>query len=380
METTVLLTGANGFLGSHLVPVLVRQNCRVLCPVRPQRGKSPEDRLRRAIAAACPDDNAAAVLAQVETVAGDFTQERFGLADGAYEALLARTDHIIHCAAMTTFSPNEETAQWKVNVAGTENMLRVACDRRPGDGLHYISTAYVSGDRTGTVYETELDQGQNFYNGYERSKFQAEKLVEQYRHEQGLPVTVYRPSVIVGDSESGRTVLFNGMYLFLRFLQSMRQAFSEKRDGRVVVPMRGLGNPDATKNYVHIDYVVDMVRTIFFRPETHGRTYHITHDAPARLDLLREVIEDVLGICGTSFVPQEEFERQPPDEYEQLLQEQTRMYTPYLLTEPVFDKSELGKIISADQVPVCPPMDRQAIQTLFSYAVESRWGRKKRDS
>ncbi len=376
MTETILVTGANGFLGSFLVPLFVKQGYKALCLVRPGRSNTAQERLSEAIRSACNGSAVEDVLAEVEAIEGDFSKENLGLAPADYRRLAGRVDHIFHCAAMTTFSPNQEADQWQVNVVGTENILKLACECCPDDGLHYVSTAYVAGDRTGTVYESELDTGQSFFNGYERSKFKAEKLVQHYRTEHGLPVTVYRPSVIVGESTTGRTVLFNAMYLFLRFFQTVRQAFTETRNGKTVVPVRKVGNPDVTKNYVHIDYVVDMIMTVFLHPEAHGRTYHLTHDNPPTLDLLRQALEEILDITDTRFVSQEEFDRQPPSEYEKLLQDQTVMYHPYLLSEPVFDKQAIRQALPTERIPDCPPMDKPALLSLFSYAVDSRWGRK----
>ena len=93
--------------------------------------------------------------------------------------------------------------------------------------------------------------------------------------------------------------------------------------------------------------------------------------------MLREAIENVLGITGAMFVDEEAFEAQPATELEEFLREQVVVYTPYLLSEPAFDKSNLNSLVNGDQSLECPIMDVPALEKLFSYAVDSKWGRKK---
>ena len=92
------------------------------------------------------------------------------------------------------------------------------------DRLNYVSTAYVAGDRTGVVYEHELDLGQGFKNHYESTKFQAEVWVRSLIDR--IPTTIFRPAIVVGDSRTGETQKFDGPYYVLRFIA----ATGEPRD------------------------------------------------------------------------------------------------------------------------------------------------------
>jgi nucleoside-diphosphate-sugar epimerase len=310
-------------------------------------------------------------------VEGELDKPHFGMSRTDYDRLAGDIDCVLHCAAMTTFDPAHAPRQWKVNVDGTEQVTRLAFDCKPSYGYHYISTAYVAGDRKDVAYENELDCGQGFFNGYESSKFEAEKIIGRYR-DQGLATTMYRPSIIVGDSSSGHTVLFNGMYMFVRFFDAARCTFEEKDSrGRLIIPVRCLGDPAVTKNFVHIDYVVATAMAVFNNPAAHGGTYHITHEQPPTLDLMRDVIEEVLGVCGSQFVAKSVFEKQPPTELETYLMDQCAFYIPYLFSEPLFDRSAIKKILPAEKIPPCPAMDKPALLKLFSYALESKWGRRK---
>jgi nucleoside-diphosphate-sugar epimerase len=167
------------------------------------------------------------------------------------------------------------------------------------------------------------------------------------------------------------------MYLFMRFLQAAKQSFQEiDEQGRVKIPIRIVGSPGATKNFVHIDYVVKMMKTILTHPETHGKTFHITHSNPPTLSSIQTVIEDLLGVTGTRLVDEESFLKQPPTELEDLLSQQLSFYAPYLLKEPVFDNGSIKSSLPQSGRPECPPMDHEALEKLFSYAIDSKWGRK----
>lgn len=379
MNKTILLTGATGFLGSHLIPELTRHNFKVICLIRPQKNKAPSVRLQEIAAGICSgQEQAEDILTRIDIAEGDLSQHNLGLSEQAYRTLQDSVDHIFHCAAMTSFSPALAEEQWKVNVEGTDNLVRFALGSRAMREFHYISTAYVAGDRTDLVCEQELDKGQGFFNGYEKSKFFAEKMLHQYIHDTDLKVTFYRPSIIVGDSQSGRTVLFNGMYLFMRFFDvAKRSQRVMENKGRKIVPVRCIGNPDCTKNFVHIDYVVKTIAALFQTPAAHGNTYHITHHAPPTMELLRQCIEHILDITGIELVDAASFAKQPANELEMVFQDQIKLYAPYLLSEPPFEKSAVTKVLPPDRIPACEPMDREAVEKLFRYALESRWGRKK---
>ncbi|MCX8043165.1 MAG: SDR family oxidoreductase [Desulfobacterota bacterium] len=378
MGKQLLLTGATGFLGSHMIPELVRQGWQVTCLARSQKKMSAIDRIRSLIEFVCAPQEVQDVMAQVTVAEGDVAHPQLGMDDTAYRKLQRSVDCIFHCAAMTTFDPAQAQRQWVVNVEGTEHMVRFALGTPAAEQFHYVSTAYVAGDRTDLVREEELDKGQGFLNGYEKSKFFAEKMLRQYVQEQGLRVTFYRPSIIVGDSQSGKTILFNGMYLFMRFFEVAKHSQRVmEQNGKVIIPVRCLGNPACTKNFVHIDYVVKTIGALFRTPAAHGGTYHITHDNPPTMEMLRQCIEQVLDISGISLVDASSFEREPPNELELVFQDQIKPYAAYLMTEPRFERRAITAVLPPQDIPPCSPMDKPAVEKLFHYALQSRWGRKK---
>jgi len=161
-----------------------------------------------------------------------------------------------------------------VNVDGTRNVLDFAeqCDGL--ERLHYVSTCYVSGRYTGIFSEADLDKGQSFNNFYEETKFLAECLVRE-RSSRGLPTTVYRPSIVVGDSTTGATQKLDGPYFFLRWL--IRQP------KYAILPV--IADPTLFRfNVVPRDFVVNAIAYLSQRGDTVGRTYQLSDHAPPTCD------------------------------------------------------------------------------------------------
>jgi nucleoside-diphosphate-sugar epimerase len=204
---------------------------------------------------------------RVEAIAADVTDPGFGLPADRLVQLARRVSRIVHCAASVSFTLPLAQAR-AINVGGTLRMLDFAELASANGGLEryaHISTAYVAGTHTGRFAERDLDVGQRFNNSYEQSKFEAEQLV---RARSGLPFTILRPSIVVGDRHSGWTAAFNVLYWPLRAFA--RGLFTE-------VP----AVPSAPVDVVSIDYVADAVLALCDSPAGVGETYHITAGAQA---------------------------------------------------------------------------------------------------
>jgi thioester reductase-like protein len=155
--------------------------------------------------------------------------------------------------------------------------------------FHYVSTCYVSGRHPGLFRETDLDVGQRFNNYYEETKFLAEALV-QARMSGGLPATIYRPAIVVGDSRTGATQKYDGPYPVIRLL--LRQA-------RIaIVPV--VGDPDATRvNLVPSDFVLGAIDYLSQRPDAAGKVYQLADPHPLTAS---ELLDAVAGVTGQNLV------------------------------------------------------------------------------
>ena len=253
----VLLTGATGFLGREILARLLEGGeCEVYTLVRAQDQAQAEARLRETISSLSGEIDPWS--SRAIAVPADLCAPDLGLTDTQREWLALRVAHVIHAAASVSFElglPESRT----INVEGTRQVLDLAELAALRDGLEsftHISTAYVAGTHRGRFRGEDLDRGQDFRNAYERSKFEAEELV---RSRTDLPVQVLRPSIVVGDSQTGWTPAFNVIYWPLR-------AFA--RGAYPVLPTRR----SAAVDVVPVDYVADATIALAGRP---GTTYNL---------------------------------------------------------------------------------------------------------
>lgn len=255
-EDVFLLTGFTGFLGERLTAELLatRPEARILALVRPAS-------LDRARARA----HAFNVGARLELVAGDLTVDGLGV-DRA-EGMFGRIREIYHLAALYDLTCTAAAAEL-ANVHGTTNLLAFAA-RCPGlRRLHHVSTCYVAGDHQGRFGEGDLDLGQGFLNHYDRTKFQAERAVRQYRGPGAT--TIYRPAIVVGDSRTGALAKPDGPYLVMEAMCRLPRRFLFTRVGTGQCPV----------NLVPIDFVARALAHLAAVPETAGQCYQLADPDP----------------------------------------------------------------------------------------------------
>jgi thioester reductase-like protein len=255
----LFVTGFPGFIGKRLVrEVLARDpKAEVACLVEPRIAEAA-----RAAAAELSGGD------RVEVLPGDIGDRRLGLTDDDYERLASKTTAVFHLAAIYNLSVPLELAQ-RVNVEGTGNVIEF-CDRcKKLERHNYVSTAYVAGDRRGVVYEHELVLGQSFKNHYESTKFQAEVWVRDSMDR--VPTAIYRPAIVVGDSQTGETQKFDGPYFMLRAI-----AASVRRN----MPIAQYGRAAAPFNVVPVDFIVNGLLAGSKDEKAIGETFHLVDPEP----------------------------------------------------------------------------------------------------
>ncbi|AFM18063.1 non-ribosomal peptide synthase, dehydrogenase domain-containing protein [Mycolicibacterium chubuense NBB4] len=272
---TVLMTGFPGFLGSALLPgILERTQGAAICLVQ---SKFATDAQRRVTALCAADPS---LEGRIQLAEGDITRAGLGLGAG----VLDEVAEAWHLAAAYDLSVPRDVGV-RVNVDGTRNVLD-ALELCPGlTRLHYFSTCYVSGRYAGPFGEDDLEVGAPFNNYYEETKHLAEADVRS-RMSAGMPATIYRPSIVVGDSRTGETQKFDGPYFIIQWL--LRQP------RRAVLPVAG--DPTMTRvNVVPRDFVVDAVNYLSRQPVSKGRTYQLADPRPLTVDELIDVIARATG-------------------------------------------------------------------------------------
>jgi dephospho-CoA kinase len=204
---------------------------------------------------------------QAEVLVGDVCDMDLGLSSAEYHALSKELSWIHHLAGIYFMGVDEATAR-RVNVSGTRTMLELARDASRLERVVHWSTAMVSGDRKGTVYEEDLEAGQRFHNSHERTKYEAEKLVRAAMRQ--LPITVLRPSIIVGDSQTGEIDKLDGPYYLMVLIATNASGLR--------LPLLGRG--DAPLHLVPIDYVIEAAWHIGRHERSPGKTFHLVDPAP----------------------------------------------------------------------------------------------------
>src|SRR5262249_6449845 len=208
------------------------------------------------------------------------TTEGLGLAGGDAQSLKATLTGAHHLAAIYDLAVTRETGM-KINVEGTRNVVRFLGECPRLDRLHYVSTCYVSGTATGVFRESDLDVGQSFKNHYEETKFLAEVEVAK----SGLPATIYRPSIVVGDSRTGETAKFDGPYFTLTAMEK--------------VPSPGLfikiGSGRNPANVVPVDFVTEALARLSVAPGSRGLTYALADPAPLSTPEVARLFARALG-------------------------------------------------------------------------------------
>ena len=286
----VLLTGATGFVGMEvLARYLERTDRRVYALVRGADDCDAAARIARTLR--CLFGLGHPYAERVVPVRGDVTRRALGLGSEA-DALAEHVSEVVHCAATVSFGLSLRVSR-ATNVGGTERMLRFArlCQQRGGlRRFSHISTAYVAGEHAGCFSEDDLELGQRFRNPYEQSKFEAERIVGRWRSR--LPITVMRPSIVVGERDSGWTASFNVLYWPLR-------AFAH--GAYAALPARH----EAPVDVVPVDYVADAIFALSQAPETEGGTFHLTagRDTSSVGELV-ELASEFLAVGGLAWFTQ----------------------------------------------------------------------------
>jgi long-chain acyl-CoA synthetase len=282
---TVLLTGATGFLGTQIARYLLAdENVAILALVRDKSPHAALLRLRRNWWD-WPELISALNSRRVEVICGEIIQPNLGLTDKKYAELTQRVTHVIHTAADWRFLPLETLR--KTNVEGTRNLLEFAKtvnQHHRFERFSHVSTAYVAGGRMGIVPEDALTDAYGFFTNYERSKYEGELLVQAAQNE--FAVSVFRPSMIVGDSETGAIKTFNTFYFPLRlYLTGRMRLMPVKRSLKV--------------NVVPVDYVAKAVAQLTFNSGAEGKTFHLV--APQEtLPTIEELIDAVQAWAKTN--------------------------------------------------------------------------------
>lgn len=269
------LTGYPGFIGKSLLHELLHaeRRARVAVLVQPRF----EADARADLAQLQPRD-----AARVEILLGDVGDMHLGLSGAEYRSIVENASQIYHLAGIRHLGVDRGTLE-RVNLEGTRNVLELAREARSLARLNHMSTVHVAGDRHGVIAEEELEEGQRFRNAYEATKFRAEVLVRKAMAD--VPISIFRPATVVGDSRTGKIDRLDGPYYLALLLVTSPL--------RVPLPLPGGGA--FPFNVVPVDYVVRAILHLSKDPRAVGRTFHLVDPNPMSA---RKVYESIAQRAG----------------------------------------------------------------------------------
>jgi thioester reductase-like protein len=339
---TLFITGFPGFIANRLLERLLRtdvaSDCRFIALVQPALAARARDEIAR--------------LAQVsgkavdnfQLVEGDISQPGLGLT--AENAALAReqTTRAFHLAAVYDLAVERELA-FRVNVGGTRNVLEFARSMPHLRHFHHVSTCYVAGKREGVILETELRHEAGYRNFYEESKYLSEMEVELLKNE--LPITIHRPAVVCGDSKTGETVKYDGVYYLIHYLLSWPNVLS----------LVNIGNHEVSLNLVPVDFVVDAMAALAFDERAIGETVQLADPSPLTTnELFNAIARSINGKRSRITAPMKWvrfFLMLPPSPRITGLPHHA---VPYFFVKQLYDSSRAQQLLAPHGIH-CPPFE-----------------------
>ncbi len=366
MNRKIFITGATGNIGAGLAAKILSDypSDKVILLIRANSESHAHERFQQTLEALYPELDIRSLNHGIEFLCGDISREYLGLSDQQYHYLIHETSHIIHSAACTKFDLDLNLAL-KTNFVGTKNVVRLAHDiKNQGRAvkLAHVSTAFVCGNRKGTIYEDDLDEYADCANSYEYTKMIAELYVR--RHSNDIPTVIFRPSIVVGDSYSGRIARFNVLYTPLKYI-CMRL-------------INGLPcDPDTPLDIVPLDFVCESIARIFLDINDHGlQTYHVAagrNNCPTIGEIVRKMIFLYAAHWPDKKLPYVEYYRAENDPASNIHPARIRhiinSYRPYIGHNRIFDTANLEKALSSVNLQL--PNYHSYLTTILTHFIQA---------
>jgi len=276
-HTTAVISGATGFLGSHLALEMLRADpaVKLLCLARGAEGREPQARIVRALEVAARTSGVLltrAMLDRVQVLAAN-PLEPVPVGTAAAGAPAAGPRAFWHCAASVRFTESVPGELARTNVEGTLNALAWA--RQLGcTAFQHVSTAYVAGARAGDIEEALADTAPAYINAYEASKFEGERRVREVCEATGMAWRVFRPSIVVGHSRTHLSGSDSGMYRYVRMITEFWFGALQRGRGQAA-PLRVCLPAGASSNIVPVDVCVLEMLAVAANPASVRGVFHL---------------------------------------------------------------------------------------------------------
>ena len=295
---------------------------------------------------------------------GDIQKPDLGLCDRDVRWIRDHCVAVIHNAASLKFSGSHRHRDpWLSNLNGTQHVFEL-CRQTSIQRFYHVSTAYVCGQRTGCILETEADIGQSPSNDYEASKLAAENAVgnaDWLEHK-----SIFRPAIIAGDARTGYTSTYHGFYFVLRMGAFLADAVADGEGFAVSELLQMLNlTGNEHKNFVPVDWVSAVMACIIASPNLQDQTYHLTSNHPVTLSHLAEVVQEVIRNRGLNS-PAVKASTTDKAAIANQFRTQMTAYRSYWRDDPEF--CNLNTVNAAPHLP-CPQVDAAMMKRWCQYAI-----------
>jgi len=292
MNRHYFITGATGAVGSALIPYLLEeQDNYIWLLLRADSSEHLEQRLQALMEFWTFDESQRKVIRQrLIPVLGDMDQVHFGMDDQSYHDISKTCSHIIHCAGVVRMNLPLDVATTHA-VGSATNVVELALECKKNGQLEkidFVSTVGVGGRMSTSIPETWITEKREFHNTYEASKAEAEDYLRGQIEKHQLPVTIHRPSMVVGDSKYGKIIHFQIFYHLCEFLSGRRSLG--------LAPIYD----QAILDTVPVDYVAEVLKWSSETPATIGKIFHLSSGPELSIKLtdLRSVVRQRMQAQG----------------------------------------------------------------------------------
>jgi len=348
-KPSVFLTGATGLIASYLARVYLKKGHIVYVLAR-DKIKPAQERVLE-ILKFWGGDIPKPVLNNLKVIKGDILYPDFGIKSKTeLDEIISDVEVIFHSAALARLRvPVEEIRP--INVGGAKNALDLALKCRRLKKFNHISTAFVVGKKKNTDFsEDMLDIGQGFNNTYEQTKYEAEVLTKDYA-KKGLNISIFRPSMVMGDSISGRT---NDFRLFYEPLHIFSLGIYKEFPGDI----------NCFQNFINIDSVAEAISLLGMEEE--AGTYHIVSPKESTLGFFIDTAEEYFGYKMPKFIPAGEFSL---DKLSPVLRTLAEPYIPYFNYNTRFASEKTQAALKKYGFEY-PKIDKENLLRIFAYCAK----------
>ena len=361
------ITGATGFLGREFIAHLLAQGVaatNIFALVRSGKVLSAKQKFIHSLKDVVNEEK----LNCINIVEGDLRKRYFNLNSTHWEQI-SNSTHIVHMAALTQFDADLTTAR-QYNVHGVKNVIELARRAKSNGTLQHwghVSTAYVVGNRTDIIKSGELEYGGKFRNAYEQSKHEAELLLQPLLKE--YPLTIFRPSIIIGNSKTGKAGNCSTVYWAIRnYLSGQTKVYAKA---------------DTPLDLIPVDFVVSAMYRLIRDDRVFGKTLTLAGGNRTTVSLsefTNEICRYINSPLPTIINPNKlkllrwlMMIAKLSKRHKRFIC-QAESYLPYFSQNPRFDVSETEQLLK--QTGITVPHLYEYLPTILNFCLQQSWGKR----